>query len=184
MVYSKHERPHAKQMHPDKNPDEISRILMMWRALSPNEQQKYRDESAALKKMHEAQFPSYKYTPRRTAASKQKYPAKGATVKAATITTITCQNLRAENISHLSASTANERPQLGRLLPKEQLQTEPMQLEILGESSLTPLPDVDQPLPFFSENEFADVIASESAGEDAVMAWVVNINKELDEQES
>ena len=178
MVYSKHERPHVKQMHPGKNPAEISRVLgMMLREFSPNEQQKYRDESAALKKMHEGQFPYYKYTPKRTAARKRKYPAKGPTVKTATNTTITCQNLRAENISHLSASTANERPQLGRFLPKDQLQTEPMQPEILGESSVTPLRDVDQPLSFLSENEFADVIAGASAGEDAVMAWVVNINK-------
>ena len=108
--------------------------------------------------MHVAAFPSYKYKPirkRRSAARKMKPAPKRP----------------------LQSETLEQEPLQPETLEQEPLQQELMQLET--QSYLAPLLD-DQKRAMLCENDFADVVTGDSAGEDAIMRWIIDINKELD----
>ena len=73
MLYSQMERPNVRRMHPDLNQRNISEMLgKKWKSLSPEEQQEYGKEADKLKRLHETQYPHYKYRPRRRGTSTKK----------------------------------------------------------------------------------------------------------------
>ena len=94
MLYSKHERAKVQDVT-DKS--EFSKILeAQWKALSPDEQKPYREESKSLDKLHNVQYPRYKYKPvrkARSAALKMKSSTKRSTVKTSTHPTFTNKKL-------------------------------------------------------------------------------------------
>ena len=73
MLYSKMERPNVRRMHPDLNQRNISEMLgKKWKLLSPEEQQEYGKKADKLKRLHESQYPDYKYRPKRRGTSTKK----------------------------------------------------------------------------------------------------------------
>ena len=194
MLYSFHERAKVKQMHPTAKHQEISKILgKQWKALSDNEQEKYRKASKILKEMHDIEFPSYQYKPTRrgrVSAGKMKCASKGATEKTATCTKFINQNPGTGNSLHLCNRAAignlndvtgvQPMPLLIWFTPKEPLERQPLQKELPHWETLQTLP----PLPDGKQLPLSFDIAATSAGEDALMEWIRNTNKELDEKQS
>ena len=141
---------------PDKNHAEINKVLgRQWKELSHNEQQKYREASKALKVMHVAEFPSYKYKPirkRRCTARKMK-PAPKRPLQSETLEQ---EPLQPETLEQepLQPETLVQEPLQPETLEHEPLQHELMQPE--PQSYLAPLLD-DQELAMLCEPTKHDV---------------------------
>ena len=123
MLYSLPERAKVQQMNPGVNQSEISRILgRQWKALSPDDQEPYREEAKLLKDLHEAQYPLYSYKPirkRRCAARKIKSSTKEANPLSTRGTTSTNRKLRTGNSLDVSDSTASKNHQVGTGVQKK-----------------------------------------------------------------
>ena len=157
MVYSKYERAKITKKNPKMNHREISILLgQQWNTLSPDERIKYQDESKSLDRLHNVQYPTYRYAPTRkrsSATRKVKCSSKRATEKSEKCKKSTSLNLETGNISHLSDITASvnqngptnssgplhlKRPRCTpkRTLQQEQLKVEPLQNQPLPQELL------------------------------------------------
>ena len=72
MVWSQIERHKMIEETPNCNHAEISKLLgKRWRALSQQERNPYIEEAERLRQLHMAEFPDYKYRPRKKARTKK-----------------------------------------------------------------------------------------------------------------
>ena len=73
MLFAKAERPKLKAAHPDKTAIQINKELgVRWKALSPAQQEKYKQEADDVKKLHRIQYPNPNYPPKKRRLSKKK----------------------------------------------------------------------------------------------------------------
>ena len=73
MLFVKAERPKMKAACPDKTFIQIHKELgARWKALTPAQQEKYKQEAEDLKKLHKIQYPNPNYPPKKRRSSKKK----------------------------------------------------------------------------------------------------------------
>ena len=162
MVYSSYERVKVQKKHPDiTDQAEISRILgTQWKALSPGEQKPYRDEAKTLKESHSVQFPTYTYKPNKKERSRARKMGTGNNSDLSDGLGSGNQNV---------VIVMQEIPWLKELLPQE-----PHNLHR----------PADEQMPYVYNTASDAATAGELAGEEAVMKWIQDTNKELDDLES